>query len=164
MFSVGDKIAHPSHGAGVIDGIERRKIDGVLVEYYSIKLPNGNMLVFVPVNGCEKLGVRRVIDCKNVDMLLSRLSDADVDVEQYWSKRYKENLDRLRSGDLFEVFKVIKTLFLRDCKRCLSSIERRMLTSAKQILVSEIAIVKSLTFKDVEAMIDQIIMQDAAAD
>ena len=159
MFQVGDKIVHPMHGAGIIDGITTRKINGVVRDYYILKLPVGGMLVMVPTESSTEIGMRPVMDADEADRIMNALSDIEVDVDPNWNRRYRENMLRLKSGDLLEVARVMKTLMLRDGERGLSTGERKMLHSAKQILISEIVMSESSSYEDVERRIDLALVQ-----
>lgn len=159
MFQVGDKIVHPMHGAGIIDGITTRKINGVVRDYYILKLPVGGMLVMVPTESSTEIGMRPVMDADEADRIMNALSDIEVDVDPNWNRRYRENMLRLKSGDLLEVARVMKTLMLRDGERGLSTGERKLLHSAKQILISEIVMSESSSYEDVERRIDLALAQ-----
>ena len=130
MFQVGDKIVHPMHGAGVIDSIVTKKVNGVVRDYYILKLPVGGMLVMIPTSNSEEIGVRPVVDKDEADRLIASIPDIEVDMTQNWNRRYRENMMRIKSGDLLEVAKVVKGLMLRDVDRGLSTGERKMLHSA----------------------------------
>lgn len=153
-YAVGDKIAHPLHGAGTIDTIETRKINGVEREYYVMRLPVGDMVVMIPRDSCDAIGVRPIADGETVEKLFDAIPAIDVNMTTNWNKRYRENMTRIKSGDLLEVAAVIKGLMLREAERGLSTGERKMLHSAKQILVSEIALADNATFDEVEARLD----------
>lgn len=159
MFQVGDKIVHPMHGAGVIDEITTRKINGVVRDYYILKLPVGGMLVMVPTESSAEIGMRPVMTPAEVDHIMDALPDIEVDADPNWNRRYRENMVRLKSGDLLEVARVMKTLMLRDGERGLSTGERKMLHSAKQILISEIVMSESSSYEDVERRIDLALAQ-----
>ncbi len=154
MFSVGDKIAHPMHGAGIIDSIEERRINGVIRQYYMFKLPVGGMVVMIPVDHCEEIGVRPIIQPQEADALLEEMTGIEIDMTQNWNRRYRENMLRIKSGDLMEVARVVKGLMARDSEKGLSTGERKMLRSAKQILISEIVLSKSSDYDDVERQIN----------
>ena len=154
MFQVGDKVVHPMHGAGIVDSIVEKKVDGVLQDYYIMKLPNRSMVVMIPVLNAEKIGIRPVINGEEADKVLASIHDIDAQMTSNWNRRYRENLDRLKSGDLTEVARVIKGLTIRDNKRGLSTGERKMLHSARQILVSEIVLSKNESFEAVEQELD----------
>lgn len=157
MFSIGDRISHPMHGAGVIDGIEERKINGTSRQYYVFRLPAGGMLVMIPVDNCEEIGVRPIISPREADRLIEEMSDIEIDMTQNWNRRYRENMLRIKSGNLLEVARVIKGLMARDSDKGLSTGERKMLRSAKQILISEIVLSKSLTYSEVEAKLNLVL-------
>lgn len=154
MFQVGDKIVHPMHGAGVIDSIVTKKVNGVVREYYILKLPVGGMLVMIPTSNSEEIGVRPVVEKDEADRLIASMPDIEVDMTQNWNRRYRENMMRIKSGDLLEVAKVVKGLMLRDVDRGLSTGERKMLHSAKQILISELVLSQNTSYEDVEARIN----------
>ena len=150
MFEIGDYIAHPMHGAGVIEGIVTKKINGAERDYYVLKLPVGDMVVMVPVEGCESIGVRAIISDSDAREVLDSFSGLEICMTQNWNKRYRENMDKLKSGDLLEVASVVKGLMCRDNERGLSTGERKMLHSAKQILISELVIAMSSDYEQIE--------------
>ena len=154
MFQVGDKIVHPMHGAGVVDSIVQKKVNGVVREYYILKLPVGGMLVMIPTANSEEIGVRPVVDPDQADRVLAAIPSIQVEMTANWNHRYRENMERLKSGDLLEVARVVKGLTLRDAKRSLSTGERKMLHAARQILISELVLSKSLSYETVEAQLD----------
>ena len=154
MFQVGDKIVHPMHGAGIVDSIVQKKVNGVVREYYILKLPMGGMLVMIPVQSCGEIGVRPVVDEQEAERIIAAFPEIEVDTTQNWNRRYRENMLRLKSGDLLEVARVIKSLSVRDGERGLSTGERKMLHSAKQILISEIVLSQNSSYEDVEARIN----------
>jgi len=153
MFRVGDKIVHPMHGAGVVESIVQKKMNGVTREYYILKLPVRAMVVMIPTDNCKEIGVRPIIDSSEADRVLEAMSTIEVDMVQNWNRRYRENMERLKSGDLIEVARVIKGLMQRESDRGLSTGERKMLHSAKEILISEIVLSQSVSYEDVEARI-----------
>ncbi|HPE16931.1 MAG TPA: CarD family transcriptional regulator [Oscillospiraceae bacterium] len=155
MFRVGDKIVHPMHGAGIVDSITQRKIGGVKRDYYILKIPAGGMVVMIPTENSAEIGVRPVIGRDEAERILSAMPDIEVDMTPNWNRRYRENMLRLKSGDLLEVARVVKGLMLRDNERGLSSGERKMLHSAKQILISEIVLAQGSTYEEVESRIDR---------
>lgn len=155
MFRVGDKIVHPMHGAGIVDEIVTRKVNGVLRDYYSLRLPVGGMLVMIPTENCGEIGVRAVLTAEEADRVLSEIAGIQVELEPNWNQRYRENMLRLKSGDLLEVSKVVKCLMLRDSRRGLSTGERKMLHSAKQILISEISMAQDIPYEEAELRINK---------
>ena len=154
VFEIGDKIVHPMHGAGVIENIVTQKIEGTSREYYVVKMPLGGMMVMIPISNSDEIGVRAIIDSTRAGEIIDSLPGIEIDHNQNWNRRYRENMLRIRSGDLTEVCKVVKSLMIRERQRGLSTGERRMLHSAKQILISEITLARSATYEDIEAQID----------
>lgn len=155
MYQVGDKIVHPMHGAGIIDAIVRKKMNGVTRDYYNLKLPTGNMMVLIPTDHTEQIGVRPVVDAQRADELIESMQGIEVNVTQNWNHRYRENMIRLKSGDLVEVARVVKSLMIREASRGLSTGERKMLHNAKTILISELVLSKNCTFEDMEACVNK---------
>ena len=136
MFQVGDKIVHPMHGAGIVESIVQKKVNGVMRDYYVLKLPVRAMVVMIPTDNSEEIGVRPIVDREQADQVLAAIPGIEVDMTQNWNRRYRENLERLKSGNLLEVARVVKGLMLRELERRLSTGERKMLHSAKEILIS----------------------------
>jgi len=155
MFQPGDKIVHPMHGAGVVDSIITQKINGVVRDYYLLQLPVGGMRVMIPVATSGAIGVRPVMDKAESDALLERMGSIEVDMTTNWNQRYRENMDRIKSGDLLEVARVVKGLTLRDGKRGLSTGERKMLHAARQILLSELVLSQESSYEVMERRVNQ---------
>ena len=149
-FRVGDRIAHPMHGAGVIDSVVSRKINGKERDYYVLKLPVGDMLVMIPVDTSAEIGVRPIVDAAEAEKILCSIPGIEIEMTQNWNKRYRENMLKIKSGNLLEVAAVVKGLMQRDTERGLSTGERKMLHSAKQILISEIVLSESASYEEVE--------------
>ena len=154
MFQIGDKVVHPMHGAGIVESIVQKKVNGVMRDYYVLKLPVRAMVVMIPTENSEEIGVRPIVDREQADRVLEEIGSLQVEMTQNWNRRYRENMERLKSGDLFQVACVVKGLMLRDVDRGLSTGERKMLHSAKQILISEIVLSQDASYEDVEARIN----------
>ena len=157
MYQVGDKVVHPMHGAVVIDSIVQRKVSGHVQEFYLLKLSVGNMVVMVPTDNTGEIGMRPVVSDTRAEELMSEMEDIEVDMTQNWNRRYRENMVRLKSGDLLEVARVVKGLLRRDSQRGLSNGERKMLHTAKQILISELVLAQSLPYETVESSINSLL-------
>ena len=159
MFQPGDKIAHPMHGAGVGDSIVTKKVNGVKRDYYILKLPVGGMVVMIPTTTSEAIGVRAVIDAKQADRVIAAIPSMEIDTTPGWNQRYRENMTRIKSGDLLEVAQVVKSLTRRDNARGLSTGERKMLHTARQILISELVMSQSVTYEEMEQRINAALAQ-----
>ena len=153
-FQIGDKVVHPMYGAGILESVVHKKVSGVTREYYIMKLPERSMVVMIPVENSEEIGVRPVVDRARADAVLAAIPGIQVEMTSNWNHRYRENMERLKSGDLLEVARVVKGLTVRDTARGLSTGERKMLHSARQILISELVLSKSLSYEAVERELD----------
>lgn len=158
MFNIGDKIVYPMHGAGEIVAIEEREILGNVHNYYIMKLPINDLKVMVPVKNAEEVGVRKISDAKTMGNVLKTLSsDEETVMPKNWNRRYRFNLDKIKSGDLTEIADVIKCLENLDKEKSLSTGERKILTEARQIIVSEMALVFDKNVEEVAKLIDDAI-------
>lgn len=155
MFQIGDRIVHPLHGAGVIEDIVERTIDGAPQQYYAMRPMLGDTQLFIPVDACGKLGVRPVCSRDEAEQLLQRLDQVTRSEEKGWNQRYRENMLHIRSGILSEVAQVIKSLAARDRERGLSTGEKKMLVSARQILASELSVALDRPLAAVEQIIEE---------
>ena len=162
MFSIGDLVVHPMHGAGVIDSIVQERIAGVTQAYYVFKMPMGGLVLKIPVANSEAIGVRPIVSPEEAEELIRTIPSLEIDANSNWNKRYQENMQRLKSGDLYEVARVIRALMHRENRRGLSTGERKMLHNAKQIMISEIVLSEKADYKDIEARVDRAMMQTAS--
>ncbi|MBQ7669033.1 MAG: CarD family transcriptional regulator [Clostridia bacterium] len=155
MFNIGDKVVYPMHGAGVIESIEEREILGQKQKYYIMKMPVGDIQVMVPTANALKVGLREVIKYKDADRVLNALSGEQSAMNANWNKRYRENMDKIKSGNILEVAEVVKNLAHKNSDKGLSAGEKKLYNSAKQILVSELILAEQGTKEEVEALIDE---------
>ena len=134
MFNVGDRVVYPMYGAGVIEGIETREVDGQELSYYVLHIPIGDLKILISKN---KADILRALN--SAEKVIDIVNNAEpIDMSNNWNLRYKENMAKLKTGDLFKITQVFKTLFLRERVKSLSSIEKKLLGTAKQIILSEI--------------------------
>lgn len=153
MYSVGDKIVYPMHGAGVIDSIEEREILGEKQSYYILKMP-GEVKVMVPISTAEQHGIRNVIDKTEAEKVINVLEQDETEMEKNWNKRYRDNMDKMKSGDIYEIADVVRNLSFKQKEKGLSTGEKKMLHNAKQILVSELVLAEHATKDEVEELVD----------
>lgn len=158
MFNVGDKVVHPMHGAGVIDSIVSERINGKTQEYYVFHMPVNGLVLKIPVCNSQLVGLRSVVDATAADTVMLALPGLEIDITTNWNRRYRENLERLKSGDLYEVGRVIKCLTLRDVERGLSTGERKMLHSAKQIFISEMVLATDEPYQEIESRVNALMV------
>ena len=136
-FEIGDKVIYPNHGLGVIERIETKAIMGTTCAFYQLRMA-GETIVFVPVDNVDGVGLRRAINDGEVQSLFNLLGDGKIDSHQNWKGRFKDNSDRMRSGSIYDVVEVLKSLTFLSKSKSLSFREKRMLDRAKFLVVSEI--------------------------
>ena len=153
MFNIGDKIVYPMHGAGVIDAIEEKDILGEKQAYYILKMP-GEVKVMVPIDKAEQVGVRNIIDKSSADKVFNLLSQDETEMDKNWNKRYRDNMDKLKSGDIYEIADVVRNLSFKQKEKGLSTGEKKMLVNAKQISVSELVLAEQSNKDEMEELVD----------
>lgn len=157
MFDIGDRIVYPMHGAGIIVAIEEREILGEKRKYYIMKMPIGDMKVMIPVDNVEDIGIREVIDDEEIESVFAVLKGNRTKMPQNWNRRYRINMDKIKSGNIYEIATVVRNLMIRDKEKGLSTGERKMLNSAKQMLISEIVLAKGINQDETERLINDMI-------
>ena len=160
MFLIGDRVVHPMHGAGVIENIIEERLAGKPGRYYVFRMPVGGLVLKIPTESCGAIGVRALSTAAQIEEILRRIPLLTVEINSNWNHRYRENLARIKSGDLLEVARVVKALMRRDKERGLSNGERKMLHSAKQILISEVVLVEQTPYQEAERRIDRAMMTE----
>ena len=156
MFNVGDKVVYPMHGAGTIEGIEEKDILGEKQSYYIIKMP-GEVKVMVPTSKAEGIGVRDIIDRETASEVFKVLSTDSTQMDSNWNKRYRDNMEKMKSGDIYEVADVVRNLSFKQKEKGLSTGEKKMLLNAKQILVSELTLAESSNKEQIEEQVENTI-------
>ncbi len=156
-FSVGDTVVYPHHGAALIESIETRVIKGEPREYLVLRVAQGDLTVRVPADNVDLVGVRDVVNQEGLDRVFEVLRQPYTEEPTNWSRRYKANLEKLASGDVIKVAEVVRDLWRRDQDRGLSAGEKRMLSKARQILVSELALAEHTNEDKAETMLDEVL-------
>lgn len=149
MFRVGDKVVYPMHGAGVIEGIEEKEVLGERKRYYIMRLPIGDMRVMIPIDNVADAGLRFVIDQEGIERVIDILGQKGSKMSSNWNHRYRANMEKIKSGDIYEVAEVVRNLAIRDREKGLSTGERKMLDNARQILISELVLAQETTEEEV---------------
>ncbi|MGI6345146.1 MAG: CarD family transcriptional regulator [Bacillota bacterium] len=157
MFKLGDRVVYPMHGAGVIEAIEEKEVLGERQEYYILKLPLGEMRVMIPLANAESIGIRQVLSNDEMDHVLDVLKQEETAMPNNWNQRYRANLEKIRTGDLKSVAEVVRNLVRRDQEKGLSTGERKMLDTARQILLSEVVLVKGLEEESAARLIEELL-------
>ncbi|TFZ41787.1 CarD family transcriptional regulator [Soehngenia longivitae] len=160
MFKIGDKIVYPMHGAGVIEDLEIKEVLGERREYYILRMPIGDMKVMVPVENIEEVGVRDIITKEEIKDVFEILEDKKSKMPDNWNRRYRSNLDLIKTGDINQIAEVVRNLSLLDKEKGLSTGERKMLNDAKKILYSELVLASNLSVAEIEKLVDQAIFNE----
>ena len=153
MFNVGDKVVYPMHGAGTIDSIEEKDILGKKQSYYILKMP-GEVKVMIPTAKAESVGVRNIIDKSSAEKVFSVLSQDETMMDKNWNKRYRDNMEKMKSGDIYQIADVVRNLSFKQKEKGLSTGEKKMLNNAKQILVSELVLAEHAPQDEVEQTVE----------
>jgi CarD family transcriptional regulator len=155
-YKVGDQVVYPHHGVATIERLEEKEVLGSRKQYLVLRLDAGDLTLMVPAESCETVGVRRLIGKEQVDGVLKVLKKGEcTDNAENWSRRFKANSERLRSGDIHQVAEVVRNLSLRERQKGLSTGEKRMLNRARQILSGEIAVALSVDSEQAEAVLEK---------
>jgi CarD family transcriptional regulator len=159
MFLIGDKVVYPMHGAGIIEDIEERKILGEIKRYYILQVPFGDMKIMIPVSNTEEVGVRCIVSEIELCPVMTLLGEKVTEMSENWNKRYRENMEKLKTGNIYEVAEVVRNLMLTDRDKRLSTGERKMLSNAKQILISEMILVQGITQQEAVDIINSAVFK-----
>lgn len=163
MYKIGDKIVYPMHGAGTIEAIEEKTVLGEVNNYYILRMSYDDLKVMFPISGVAADSIRDVISVEEADKVIEYFREYTEETTVNWNRRYRENINRIKSGNIYEVVQVAKALMLRDKKKGLSSGERKMLINAKQILISELVLSKKTTQFEIEKTLNEIIEESLNA-
>ena len=153
-FLVGDKVIYPNHGLGVVERIEDKTILGTTCGFYHLRIVANDTIVLVPVSNVDGVGLRRAITDEEVERLFGLLGDGKIDNHQNWKGRFKDNSDKMRSGSIYEVADVLKSLTFLAKSKSLSFREKRMLDRAKFLIISEVSEVMRETAVAIEGRVD----------
>jgi len=157
MFNVGDMAVYPAHGVGVIEKIESQEISGCRQDFYVMRILDNGMTIMIPTRNVENVGLREIICRAEVPKLYSILKQREISVDnQTWNRRYREYMDKIKTGSVFEVAKVYRDLLMLKLEKELSFGERKMLDTARNLLVKEISLARNVNEEQVEKDLDKI--------
>ena len=157
MYRIGDKILYPMHGAGTIDSIEKREILGEIKEYYILRIPCGDMEVMIPVENSELLGVRIISSREDAEEALRILGRKSTPMTGNWNKRYRENMEKIKTGDIGQVAEIVRNLTRIDRDNRLSAGEKKMLSNVRRILQSEVMLIFDIDQEEARERIEEAI-------
>jgi len=144
MFKVGEKVVYPAHGVGVIERVEARVVSGTQKTFYMLRILDSDMTIMIPTENVEQVGLRRVIGKDMVSKVYKILRERKVEVDQQtWNRRYREYTEKIKTGSVLEIAKVLRDLFVLKGDKELSFGERKMLDTARNLLVKELSIARS---------------------
>jgi CarD family transcriptional regulator len=156
MFKKGDLAVYPAHGVGIIETIETKEISGFSQDFYVIRILDNNMKIMVPTQNVKSVGLREIIGRKEVPRLYSILKKRDMVIDnQTWNRRYRDYMDKIKTGSVFEVAEVYRDLLMLKEDKDLSFGERKMLDTARNLLVKEISLAKKVEEKQIEKDLDK---------
>ena len=157
MFSVGDLAVYPAHGVGIIERIENQEISGCEQDFYVMRILDNNMIIMIPTSNVNNVGLREIINETELPRLYSILEKRDVALDnQTWNRRYREYMDKIKTGSVFEVAEVYRDLLMLRVEKELSFGERKMLETARGLLIKEISLAKQIGESQVEKDLDGI--------
>jgi CarD family transcriptional regulator len=156
-FAVGDKVVYPHHGAAIIEGKEKRVFDGQKTDYFVLRITYGDLKVSIPVDKAEEIGLREVINDEEVEEVFAVLRKKEARMPTNWSRRFKNHVEKLKSGDIYQVAEVVRNLSIREADKGLSAGEKRMLARARQILVSELTFALNVDEEAAEHRLDDVL-------
>jgi CarD family transcriptional regulator len=156
MFEVGDKVVYPLQGVGEVLAIEVKIILGVEQRYYILRILSNNTIIMIPIDNADDVGLRELISLDEVERVVDVLRGNGEPMSPKWSKRYKDNMDRLKTGSIFQLATVLRNLVLMNRKKELSFGEKKMLDSVKSLIVDEISYVRNVPITRVEDDLTQI--------
>src|ERR687886_1558486 len=157
VFRKGDTVVHPEHGAAVIEDLRERDFLGERKKYFVLRLAYGDLTLMVPVDNTEDVGLRQVVSKQEVKKILDVLREDESKMASNWSRRFKNNMEKLHSGDPYQVAEVVKNLSIRERSKGLSAGEKRMLAQARRILVSELVFSLGCEEAEAESQIDRVL-------
>lgn len=156
-FSVGDKVVYPHHGAAIIKSLEEKEFQGQKKAYYVLRLAYGDLTLMVPADNCDEVGIRDIICQEELEKVFKVLKSKECRMPSNWSRRFKTHVEKLKSGDIYQVAEVVRNLARREAEKGLSAGEKRMLTKARQILVSEITFAAEVDEVEACSMLDKVL-------
>ena len=156
MYQIGEKIVHPLYGAGIIESLDEKEIDGAVQTYYVLQIPIGNLTIMISAAKAESQGIRGIHSQEEIVPMISSIANDPIDMPDNWNQRYKENMERIKSGKLTEVSLVYRNLLLRERERGLSTAEKKLMTTAKQIILSELILSKDMERTEAETLLEDI--------
>ena len=151
MYKIGDKIFYPMHGAGLIEDLVEKEVLGEIRNYFVVGLVCNSVKISIPLDNAENIGLRPIIDNDLASKIIFEFGNEKITEHENWNVRYRENLEKMKSNNIHDISLVVKELMLREKKKPLSTGERKMLNSAKNIFISELSLALGKTFAEIDS-------------
>jgi CarD family transcriptional regulator len=158
MFKIGDQIVYPMHGAGTIEAVEEREIEGLRRRYYFLRIHQNGIQIMVPCDNADRVGVRGVIGKSEMPVVKDTLMAEAGEMAKIWNHRYRDNMEKLKTGKITHVAEVVRDLMRSDREKKLSTGEKKMLSSAKQILIGELVLASGKCVEEMNLLIEKAVM------
>ena len=155
MYRTGTKVVYPTHGVGWIEAIEKKEVAGGLQPFYVVRIIGNGMTILVPTQNAKRVGLREVIEPSEIPKILAILKKNDLEISSNWNRRFKDNLERIRTGSLFEVALVLRKLVLLQKAQSLSFGEKTMLENVRRLIVSEISHASGIDQEGARSLVEQ---------
>ncbi len=157
MFVEGDMAVYPAHGVGLIRSIEKQTIGGIDQAFYVMKILDNDMTIMIPTATSENVGLRAIISKEEVKKVIDILKERDIKISsQTWNRRYRDYMEKIKTGSVYEVAVVLRDLFLLKVDKDLSYGERKMMDTAKSLLVKELSLARKVDEERVEKQIEKL--------
>ena len=155
MYRTGTKVVYPTHGVGWIEAIEKKEVAGGLQPFYVVRIIGNGMTILVPTQNAKRVGLREVIEPSEIPKILAILKKNDLEISSNWNRRFKDNLERIRTGSLLEVALVLRKLVLLQKEQSLSFGEKTMLENVRRLIVSEISHASGIDQERARSLVEQ---------
>jgi CarD family transcriptional regulator len=157
VFVQGEMAVYPAHGVGVIEAIETKTVAGMDQSFYMMRIIDNDMKIMIPTASSDNVGLRAIIDKTEVEAVLDILRERDMELgSQTWNRRYRDYMDKIKTGSVYEVAVVLRDLFLLSVDKDLSYGERKMKDTAKNLLVKELSIARNVDESKTARQIEQL--------
>jgi CarD family transcriptional regulator len=155
MYRVGTKVVYPTHGVGLVEAIERKEVSGGRQSFYILRIIGSGMTIMVPTKNAKRVGLREVIEPSEIPKVIAILKKNDLEISPNWNRRFKENLERIKTGSLYEVALVLRKLVLLQKERNLSFGEKKMLENVRKLIISEISHASGVDQEKARALVER---------
>ncbi len=155
MYRIGAKVVYPTHGVGLVEAIERKEVSGRRLSFYILRIIGSGMTIMVPTKNAKRVGLREVIERAEIPKVMAILKKNDLEISPNWNRRFKDNLERIKTGSLYEVALVLRKLVLLQKERNLSFGEKKMLENVRKLIVSEISHASGVDQEKTRALVER---------